>query len=133
MGWGIKAPCPLSYAKSLPQGCLKAAVLRKERRAFTDKKRSMDGQWTVNFNNCAAGFLIPIRGFDGHLQGCQIRLDKPFKGKRKYVWLSSADKPGGVSAGSFLHFAGNPRAETVYVTEGAYCRNTTTIWSSRKS
>jgi len=37
----------------------------------------------------------------------------------KYLWLSSANKRMGVTSGSPVHFAGNPSAGAVYVTEGA--------------
>jgi hypothetical protein len=103
--------CQRLTAKLLENGCISQGIP-----GFYKQK---NGQWTVNFNDYTAGFLIPVRDFVGNIQGCQIRLDKPFKGKHQYIWLSSADRPSGVSAGGFLHFVGNPRSESIYVTEGA--------------
>ena len=85
-----------------------------------------DGRWTVNFPTVTAGFLIPVRGIDGMIHGCQIRLDVPLKNDNdppekegaKYIWLSSSSKPMGVTSGSPIHFVGNPFARVVYVTEG---------------
>lgn len=85
-----------------------------------------DGEWTVRFNSVTAGFLIPVRGIDTLIRGCQIRLDVPMKNDddapdkdgAKYIWLSSAGKPKGTSSGSPLHFVGDPCAGVVYVTEG---------------
>lgn len=85
-----------------------------------------DGRWTVNFSTVTAGFLIPVRGIDGMIHGCQIRLDIPLKNPddppekegAKYIWLSSSGKPMGVTSGSPIHFVGNPFARVVYVTEG---------------
>ena len=84
------------------------------------------GKWTVNFSTITAGFLIPVRGIDGMIHGCQIRLDIPLKNDNdppekegaKYIWLSSGSKPMGVSSGSPVHFVGDPFARVVYVTEG---------------
>ncbi|MDR1205190.1 MAG: DNA primase [Peptococcaceae bacterium] len=86
-----------------------------------------DGQWTVKFNTKTAGILIPVRGIDGWIRGAQIRLDTPIKDENgdadkdgaKYLWLSSRDKHMGVTSGSPVHFAGDPFARTVYVTEGS--------------
>lgn len=85
-----------------------------------------NGRWTVNFSTITAGFLVPVRGIDGMIRGCQIRLDVPLKNDNdppekegaKYIWLSSASKPMGTSSGSPVHFVGNPFARVVYVTEG---------------
>ncbi len=85
-----------------------------------------DGRWTVSFPSMLAGFLIPVRGVDGLIRGCQIRLDAPLRNENdppdkqgsKYVWLSSSGKPGGTSSGSPVHIAGDVYARTVYLTEG---------------
>lgn len=82
-----------------------------------------NGQWTVNFNSLTSGILIPARGLDGRVHGCQIRLDVPLKadGEKtgaKYLWFSSGSKPMGTSSGSPVHFVGDPFARVVYVTEG---------------
>ena len=86
-----------------------------------------NGQWTVSFSTILAGILIPVRGVDGLLRGCQIRLDVPLKDENedkdkdgsKYVWLSSAGKPMGTSSGSPVHYVGEPNARVVYLTEGS--------------
>ncbi len=86
-----------------------------------------NGQWTVSFSTLLAGILIPVRGVDGLLRGCQIRLDVPLKDENedkdkdgsKYVWLSSAGKPMGTSSGSPVHYVGEPNARVVYLTEGS--------------
>jgi len=84
------------------------------------------GRWTVKFYQRTSGILIPIRGVDGLLHGLQIRLDIPIKDKddppekqgTKYLPLSSAGKPMGVTSGSPVHFVGDPCSRVVYVTEG---------------
>lgn len=84
------------------------------------------GHWTVRFSSRASGILIPAIGIDGLIKGMQILLDTPFRDKddppekagTKYIWLSSASKNRGVTSGSPVHFAGNPFARTIYVTEG---------------
>jgi hypothetical protein len=75
-----------------------------------------DSQWNVKLK--APGIVIPVWGIDGKVSGMQIRLDKPVNG-RKYIWLSSPGLEGGASSGSPVHFAGDPAAERVYVTDGA--------------
>lgn len=85
-----------------------------------------DSKWTVNFSTMTAGILIPARGIDGMICGFQIRLDVPLKNDdgnkdkpgAKYIWFSSGSKPMGTTAGSPLHFVGDPFARIVYVTEG---------------
>lgn len=85
------------------------------------------GRWTVKFYRRTSGILIPIRGVDGLLHGLQIRLDIPTRDKddppekqgTKYLPLSSAGKPMGVTSGSPVHFVGDPCSRVVYVTEGA--------------
>lgn len=39
------------------------------------------GHWTMAFYQKTAGILIPAIGFDGMLQGFQIKLDIPLKNK----------------------------------------------------
>ncbi len=85
------------------------------------------GKWTVKFYTRTSGILIPFRGIDGLIRGLQVRLDHPIKNEddppdkagAKYLSLSSANKPMGVSSGNLLHFVGDPCARVVYVTEGA--------------
>lgn len=77
-----------------------------------------DGQWTVRFNKRTAGILLPAKGMDGLVRGAQIRLDVPMEDGTKFIWFSTSGKYMGVTSGSLAHFAGNPYAKTVYVTEG---------------
>ena len=85
------------------------------------------GAWTVKFYTRTSGILIPLRGVDGLLHGLQIRLDHPIRDKddppdkegSKYLPLTSTGKNQGVSAGTPIHFIGDPHARVVYVTEGA--------------
>ena len=78
------------------------------------------------FYKKTAGILIPAIGFDGMLQGFQIKMDIPLKKKddppekpgAKYIWFSSSSKKGGTGSGSPVHLAGNPSARVVYVIEG---------------
>ncbi|MEE0716068.1 MAG: hypothetical protein UCH84_05675 [Eubacterium sp.] len=53
----------------------------------------------------------------GYIQGFQIRLDVPKKGQ-KYLWLSSKDKPGGVTSGSQTGYFGNRIAKKIIVVDG---------------
>ena len=84
------------------------------------------GKWTIRFYSRTSGIIIPIVGVDGLIRGIQTRLDHPLRDKDdppdregiKYLTLSSAGKPGGVSSGSPIHFVGDPCARVVYVTEG---------------
>jgi hypothetical protein len=75
-----------------------------------------DDRWTVRFYTRGSGIIVPILSPAGQIQGAQIRLDRPFDG-RKYMWFSSAERKRGVSSGSPVHFAG-PVGKTLYVTEG---------------
>ncbi len=85
-----------------------------------------NGQWTVNFSTILSGIILPARGVDGMIRGFQIRLDVPLKNQddpkdktgAKYVWLSSAGKPCGVSPGSPAHYVGEQGSRAVYLTEG---------------
>lgn len=64
-----------------------------------------------------AGLLIPVRDALGRVLGCQIRPEQG--GHGKYVWLSGARYPGGVSSGAPCHVAltkGSTRR--AWVTEG---------------
>ena len=69
------------------------------------------GHWTMAFYQKTAGILIPAIGFDGMLQGFQIKLDIPLKNKddppekpgAKYIWFSSSSKKGGTGSGSPVH------------------------------
>jgi hypothetical protein len=75
-----------------------------------------DSEWNVKLK--APGILIPVCGIDGKIAGMQIRLDKPING-RKYIWFSSTGLESGTSSGAPIHFAGDPTAKHVLVTDGA--------------
>ena len=72
-----------------------------------------DGSWRF----CAySGLLIPIRDTSGRIQGIQIRRENV--NRMKYVWLSSAGKPYGTGARSWIHVTGNCAQNTAVITEG---------------
>ncbi|MCD8110866.1 MAG: hypothetical protein LUE14_12380 [Clostridiales bacterium] len=74
-----------------------------------------DNEWQLNvFRN--AGYFCPVFQ-EGRIAGMQIRLRNPFDGQ-KYIWLSSADKPHGVSSGAPCTFIGCAEAEKVVIVEG---------------
>jgi len=75
------------------------------------------GQRTINFHARCSGILIPVVSTDGLIVGSQLRLDREF-GNYKYLWLSSSNKEQGTGSGSPVHFIGDPKSETVYITEG---------------
>lgn len=118
---GYKSTPPFYMCKPLTDRLLSQGYTIKGVPGFYQK----NGQWTVCFSTILAGILIPVRGIDGLLRGCQIRLDTPLKNDKatdkegaKYVWLSSAGKPMGISSGSPVHYVGEPNARVVYLTEG---------------
>ena len=80
--------------------------------------KTKDGAWTLNCNPKYTGFFVPVVSVNGLVQGCQIRLDKPFS-DAKYIWFSSTGKNCGTPSGSPVHCVGDPCAADVYVTEGA--------------
>jgi hypothetical protein len=77
-----------------------------------------DGQWKLNTHY--KGFYIPYRDERGRIVGLQIRRDG--KPEQKYLWLTSVNRPGGVSSGSPLHFVKPDLALSageILITEGA--------------
>ncbi len=76
---------------------------------YRDSNRS----WT--FITEKRGILIPVRDIQGRIQGLQIRRDDVQK--RKFRWVSSADKPDGCRAMGWTHLAG-PVRPTMILTEG---------------
>lgn len=67
---------------------------------------------------CAySGLLVPVRAVDGRIQGIQIRRDNV--GRMKYAWMSSAGKPYGTGARSWIHVAGDRNKKQAVITEGA--------------
>jgi DNA primase len=64
------------------------------------------------------GLLIPVRDWEGRIQGFQIRPDTQHG--QKYLWLSSGHPqkhPGGRKVKAAFHVAG-PRIQRVWITEG---------------
>lgn len=105
---------PVQSAEEIAPALLRAGcTLQGVPGFYMDSK----GIWRLNLYPKLAGILVPVCSLDGLISGFQIRLDRPVE-KRKYVWLSSANLPGGVSSGSPFHYAGE-RSKTVYITEGA--------------
>ena len=71
------------------------------------------GTWRM----CAySGLLVPVRAADGCVQGIQIRRDEA--AHMKYAWMSSAGKPYGTGARSWVHVAGNRSRKEAVITEG---------------
>ena len=75
--------------------------------------RCDDGTWT--FIHEKRGILIPVRDVDGKIQGLQIRRDNV--AKRKFRWVSSAEKKDGCKAEGWTHLAGAVQSEII-LTEG---------------
>lgn len=72
-----------------------------------------DQQWTFAQNQ--RGILIPVRDRMGRIQGLQIRRDNAIK--RKFRWVSSAERLDGCRAEGWVHIVG-PIREQVLLTEG---------------
>ena len=75
--------------------------------------RTDDDNWTLASE--ARGILVPVRNCDGNIQGLQIRRDDVTK--RKYRWLSSAERKDGCKAECWVHLRG-PVSPNVILTEG---------------
>lgn len=75
--------------------------------------RNENGAWT--FTHEKRGILIPVRDRFGRIQGLQIRRDNVTR--RKFRWVSSAEKPDGCHAEGWTHLAGPVRPMLV-LTEG---------------
>lgn len=75
--------------------------------------RTEDGSWS--FVHEERGILIPVRDADGAIQGLQIRRDKTEK--RKFRWVSSAEREDGCSAEGWTHLSGAV-SEDLILTEG---------------
>lgn len=72
-----------------------------------------DRQWTFTQNQ--RGVFIPVRDRLGRIQGLQIRRDNVTK--RKFRWVSSAERLDGCRAEGWIHITG-PIRERVLLTEG---------------
>lgn len=77
------------------------------------------GEWPIHFLTFWPGTLIPVRDRKGRIQALQIRKDYAKRNKRKYYWLASGDLPNGLGTGAPAHFAGDPHAKEILITEGA--------------
>lgn len=75
--------------------------------------RTESGAWT--FIHEQRGILIPVRNTHGQIQGLQIRRDQV--SRRKFRWVSSAEKPDGCRAEGWVHLAGRPTTRII-LTEG---------------
>lgn len=123
-GFGFKSTPPSQLCRPLTQRLIQAGCRVQGVPGFYVNNY---GKWTVKFYTRTSGILIPLRGVDGLLHGLQIRLDNPIRDKddppdkqgAKYLPLTSTGKTQGVSAGTPVHFIGDPHARVVYVTEGA--------------
>lgn len=71
------------------------------------------GEW--DFCYAGRGILIPVRNIEGKIQGLQLRLDN--KQKRKFRWISSADRPDGCKAETWCHISGT-KYDEIILTEG---------------
>lgn len=71
------------------------------------------GIW--KFTISQRGILIPVKDFNGRIQGMQIRRDDVKK--RKFRWVSSSELKNGCKAEGWTHLAGLP-AEIMLLTEG---------------
>lgn len=70
----------------------------------------------LRVNMYTDGFLCPVYNH-GKILGFQIRADNPKDGA-KYTWLTSANKPKGVSAGSPMTYLVGKRKDIILITEG---------------
>ena len=79
---------------------------------------------------CAySGLLVPVRAADGRIQGVQIRRDNA--DRMKYAWMSSAGKPYGTGARSWIHVAGDRNKKQAVITEGAIKGDVSSILTER--
>ena len=72
-----------------------------------------DGKWTISCSRYNRGILIPIRDIKGRVQGLQLRLDNAEK--RKFRWISSAERKDGCKAEAWTHLAGPIRQEMILI------------------
>ena len=78
--------------------------------------KTKDGSWT--FQSYGNGYFIPQRDGRGRIQGLQIRLDTVKKDEKKYLTVSSPDKPCGARAQASCHMARGKSLEDIIITEG---------------
>lgn len=66
-----------------------------------------------------AGFLVPVLDQHGRIQAFQLRLDNPRRDQPRYIWLSSANQPGGTSPGVPVAVWKPEKAHgAIWITEG---------------
>lgn len=75
--------------------------------------RTESGVWKFTINQ--RGILIPVRDYQGRIQGIKIRRDNAKK--RKFRWVSSTELTDGCKAEGWTHLAGPP-APVILLTEG---------------
>ena len=75
--------------------------------------RDENNHWT--FIQEKRGILIPVRDISGRIQGMQIRRDNT--SKRKFRWISSAERKDGCHVEGWTHLVG-PVRPTIVLTEG---------------
>jgi len=75
--------------------------------------RDADGAWSFAINK--RGILVPVRDMSGRIQGLQVRCDDVKR--RKFRWISSAERPDGCKAECWTHIAG-PIRGTMLLIEG---------------
>lgn len=75
--------------------------------------RNESGAWT--FISEKRGILVPVRDRSGRIQGLQIRRDNVTR--RKFRWVSSAERTDGCHAEGWTHLAG-PVCPMLVLTEG---------------
>jgi hypothetical protein len=76
-----------------------------------------NGRWRLRYYG--EGYFVPYRDAQGRIVGMQVRLDE---GDTRYRWLSSADKPDGITSGAPYHFAKPDlvrQSGFAFITEGA--------------
>lgn len=72
-----------------------------------------NGKWITGYKS--PGIFVPFKDAKGRIQGLQIRLDNAQK--RKYRWLSGADRTDGTPAECAVHVVGTDRTVAL-ITEG---------------
>ena len=70
-----------------------------------------DQQWTFTQNQ--RGIIIPVRDIEGRIQGLQIRRDNVKR--RKFRWVSSAERLDGCHAEGWIHIAGSVRDQVLLI------------------
>ena len=73
--------------------------------------RDNNGKWT--FSEVKRGILIPVCDIQGRLQGLQLRRDDIER--RKFRWVSSAERQSGCKAEGWIHLAGEVREDMLLI------------------